>query len=46
MPRCIVKCPDRPSKEDLNQGMRKRIYGIQVITPIFGGGIKAGENDS
>ena len=45
MPRCIVKCPDRPSKEDFNQGMRKRIYGIQVITPIFGGGIKAGEND-
>lgn len=45
MPRCIAKAPDKPLKVNPHRDISTQIYNIQVITPIFGGGIKAGEND-
>jgi CRISPR-associated protein Cmr1 len=45
-PRNIAKFPDELPDVDPNQDMDTRRYNIQVITPIFGGGVKAGENDS
>lgn len=44
MLRCIEACPEKPSIKG-NPQVIENIYRIQVITPIFGGGIKPGEND-
>jgi CRISPR-associated protein Cmr1 len=40
-----LKCPDRPRKEELRSDSIIKKYEIQVITPIFGGGVVAGVND-
>ncbi len=45
-PRSIAKFPDKLTDIDPYRDMDTRSYNIQVITPIFGGGVKAGENDS
>ena len=44
-PRSIAKFPDKLPNVDPHQDMDTRRYNIQTITPIFGGGVKAGEND-
>ncbi len=46
MSRRITKFPDNLSEVDTHPDLIKKTYHIQVITPIFGGGVKAGENDS
>lgn len=43
--RSIIECPEKPSNVDPHPNMITKIYDIQVITPIFGGGVKASEND-
>ena len=43
-PRSIADCPV-PPKGDHDPDTKTKKYYIQVITPIFGGGVKAGEND-
>ena len=43
--RSIAMFPDKLSEVDPHPDMISKIYNIQVITPIFGGGVKAGEND-
>lgn len=40
-----VLCPTKPPKAKSNPEAISKTYLIQVITPIFGGGVKAGEND-
>lgn len=45
MPRSIAKFPDKLLDVDPRQDINKKIYNIQAITPIFGGGFKAGESD-
>jgi CRISPR-associated protein Cmr1 len=45
LPRKIGDCPKKPEKVNPHPGSETRTYEIQVITPIFGGGVKAGEND-
>ena len=40
-----MKCPDRPLKEELHSDSITKNYEIQVITPIFGGGVETGVND-
>ena len=45
MSRSIMKFPDRIPEADPHPDMNSKTYTIQVITPIFGGGVKAGEND-
>ena len=41
-----LKCPERPPKEELHSDSITHTYEIQVITPIFGGGVvEAGVND-
>ena len=46
MSRSIIGFPDRIPETDPHPDMTSKTYTIQVITPIFGGGVKAGENDS
>jgi hypothetical protein len=43
--RSIKDCPKKPSNVDPHPDMIAKIYNIQIITPIFGGGVKASEND-
>lgn len=43
--RKILDCPEKPSNTDPHPDMITKTYDIQVITPLFGGGVKAGEND-
>ena len=45
MTRCIPKFPDKLPEVASHPDMISKTYVIQVITPIFGGGVKAGEND-
>jgi len=45
MSRSIAKFPDKLPEVDSHPDMILKTYVIQVITPIFGGGVKAGEND-
>lgn len=40
-----MKCQNWPENVDPHPGSLTKIYEIQVITPIFGGGAKVGEND-
>jgi len=44
-PRNIADCPEKPFDADPHPDMIAKIYNIQIITPIFGGGVKASEND-
>ena len=46
MSRSITKFPDNLPEVDPHLDLNIKIYRIQVITPIFGGGVKAGKNDS
>lgn len=43
--RNIAKCPNTLQDGYPQRDVFIKIYDIQVITPIFGGGFKAGEND-
>jgi CRISPR-associated protein Cmr1 len=43
--RKIPKFPEITSNIDSHPNGVQRVYSIQVITPIFGGGVKASEND-
>jgi CRISPR-associated protein Cmr1 len=43
--RSIKRFPEEILIADLMQDMTRKTYLIHVITPIFGGGVKAGEND-
>ena len=45
-PRSITEFPENLPKVDLNKYLNQKEYSIQVITPIFGGGVNAGEYDS
>ncbi|MCX6678861.1 MAG: type III-B CRISPR module RAMP protein Cmr1 [Methanothrix sp.] len=44
-PRSITKFPENLPGVDINKYINQKEYCIQVITPIFGGGIRAGEYD-
>src|SRR5882672_8573884 len=44
MPRDIPICPAKP--ELTARGGEERSYRIELITPLFGGGVEAGENDA
>ena len=48
MARTMPDCPGEIKIEDLNHhpGMVTRIYEIEVITPLFGGGVDAGKVDT
>lgn len=39
-----IEAPDAP-KGCCRPGMEQRTYDIEVITPLFGGGVEAGKND-
>ncbi|MGA9097798.1 MAG: type III-B CRISPR module RAMP protein Cmr1 [Methanotrichaceae archaeon] len=41
----MLEYPGRPEGVDPHPDALVKMYDIQVITPIFGGGVKAGEND-
>ena len=43
--RKILDCPEKPPNIDPHPDMITKTFNILVITPIFGGGVKAGEND-
>lgn len=43
--RCIETCPLKPENTDPYPTAITRTYNIKLITPIFGGGVKASEND-
>jgi len=45
LPRKIGECPTRPEEVDPHPGSETRIYEMQMITPIFGGGAEAEVND-
>jgi CRISPR-associated protein Cmr1 len=45
MTRSILGCPIEPKITNLNPHYDSETYLIQVITPIFGGGVEPGEND-
>ncbi len=45
MQRNIDKCDKWPENIDCHPGSENRTYDLQVITPIFGGGVEAGVND-
>ncbi|MGL4595469.1 MAG: type III-B CRISPR module RAMP protein Cmr1 [Thermoguttaceae bacterium] len=43
----IRKFPyDPPAIETIPQQLPKKKYTIKIVTPLFGGGVKAGENDT
>jgi CRISPR-associated protein Cmr1 len=42
MPKVIPDCPPLPQ---VKRGHEERTYRIELITPLFGGGVQAGEND-
>jgi CRISPR-associated protein Cmr1 len=44
--RSIAIFPDKLPEAYPHPDMNSKTYTIQVITPIFGGGVKAGENDT
>jgi CRISPR-associated protein Cmr1 len=44
MPKTIPVCPEAPSQRESARGRRE--YPIALITPLFGGGVEAGEPDS
>lgn len=44
-PRKIEKFPENLKDATPSFDTKAKIYSIQVITPIFGGGVEAGEND-
>ncbi len=43
MPRMIPTCPERPSRP--TGGYAELAYEISLLTPMFGGGVEAGEPD-
>lgn len=43
--RSILECPKQPTNANSNPEIVNKIHDIQVITPIFGGGVNAGENE-
>ncbi len=46
MTRSILEYPkEEPKIKDINPNSCEKIYPIHVITPIFGGGVKPGENE-
>ncbi len=46
MTRIISECPkEEPKISDFHPGATAKAYSIHVITPLFGGGVKPGEND-
>ncbi len=45
MPRTIQKCPPQPEGQPQNKEIITKTYEIQVITPLFGGGVEAGNVD-
>ncbi|MFB3764603.1 MAG: type III-B CRISPR module RAMP protein Cmr1 [Methanotrichaceae archaeon] len=45
MLRSVVKCPGKPKNVEYYPNMLIKVYEIQVITPILGGGADAGKND-
>ncbi|MCP1392984.1 MAG: type III-B CRISPR module RAMP protein Cmr1, partial [Methanothrix harundinacea] len=45
MQRNIGSCPDKPEDANPYPDAITKSYQIQLITPLFGGGAKAGEND-
>lgn len=44
--RSITKFPENLPEIDRNEHINQKEYKIQIITPIFGGGVNAGEYDS
>lgn len=40
-----LKCPEKPPNAEPHPDSIIKEYEIQVITPIFGGGVEAGKND-
>lgn len=46
MPKYIPDCPKKPEPAHAKKrGGEEREYQIELITPLFGGGVEAGEND-
>jgi len=45
MPRQIPDCPDAPDISSENSDFTTEPFDIHVVTPLFGGGVKASEND-
>ncbi len=45
MNRSIPKCFGKPLNIDSQPNKIRRVYSIDVITPIFGGGVESSEND-
>ena len=43
--RKILDCPEKPSSIEPHPDVITKAYNIQVITPLFGGGVMGGEND-
>lgn len=45
MARELPDCPDVPTIDPEQSGFITESFDIHVVTPLFGGGVKAGEND-
>lgn len=45
MTRPIPNCPPKPENASSFTGYEKLECSIQVVTPLFGGGVEAGEPD-
>lgn len=45
MPREILECPIAPPRGRLRKDIVQEDYTIELITPVFGGGVQAGRND-
>src|SRR5438477_6686706 len=46
MPKDIPPCPNKLAPPpQVRRGDEERLYRIELITPLFGGGVEAGEND-
>ena len=45
MPRQIIQCPIAPSRGRQRNDVVQEEYTIHLITPLFGGGVEAGQND-
>lgn len=45
MSRSIPACPTAPSSKSESYGVIQETYTIELVTPLFGGGVEAGCND-
>ena len=45
MARTVGKCPCAPQETAPRAGYEKREYTVQVVTPMFGGGVEPGKQD-